>query len=365
MKRLVVGALVALVCVAIGAGWWWKSRAGDDAPSADAAPAAPIAQVRTEVPRVRGVAETIFALGEVTPAQVDGLSFARGGQVTSLAVVVGDTVAKGATLATLAPDPAARQAYAQAVDAAALAQREQQRLQELMASHLATQSQLDAADKASRDAQGGVKALAEQDGGSASSTLVAPFDGVVAAVSAVQGDRVQAGAPVLQVARTDALRVVIGIEPAERARVRAGAHLTVTPIVAPGASAPAVDLVVDHVQQAVDPKTQRVDVVALLPHRSGASSASASFAPGMKVDARIQVGALQSLAVGRSAVLSDERGDYVFQVADGKARRVAVTRRLDDGTLAAIAGVANATLPIVVEGNYELQDGMAVREAAP
>ena len=358
MKRVVAGALVAVVCVAAGLGGWWKGRTADAA--ADTPPPAPVAQVRTELPRVRSVVQTLDAVGDVATSQTAGLGFARAGQITALSVVVGDKVAKGATLATLAPDPAVKQAYRQAVDGAGLAQREWDRQKALLASHLATQSQVDAAEKAWHDAQGTVRALDEQGGGEGSSALAAPFDGVVTNVAALQGDRVQAGAPVLQVGRVDALRVLIGIEPAERARVRPGTRVTVTPVIAPGATAAPLDLVVDDVQDAVDPKTQLVDVVALLPR-----AAATRFAPGMKVEARIQLGSAQSLAVARNAVLTDERGDYVFQVAGGKARRVAVTRTLDDGTLVAIAGVTDMTLPIVVEGNYELQDGMAVREASP
>jgi hypothetical protein len=76
------------------------------------------------------------------------------------------------------------------------------------------------------------------------------------------------------------------------------------------------------------------------------------------------VGTLSALAVPHDALLSDEQGDYVFQVRDGKARRVAVKRGLDAGGLVAVEGLADTRAPVVVEGNYELEDGMAVRESA-
>jgi RND family efflux transporter MFP subunit len=327
------------------------------AAAADAAP--PVAQVRSELPRVQSLAKTLSVLGDVTASQTSGLSFARAGQVAALSVVVGDKVAKGATLATLTPDPASRQAYQQAVDAAALAQRELERQTQLLASHLATQSQVDSAEKAARDARGAVTALNEQDGARGTSQLLAPFDGVVTTVTAIQGDRVQAGAPVLQVGRTDALRVLMGIEPSERANVHAGTRATVWPVVGPGSTAPPIDLAITQMQDAVDPKTQLVEAVAAIPR-----GLAAQLASGMKVRAQLQVGALSAVAVSRSAVLTDERGDYVFQILGGKAHRVAVVRRLDTGALVAIDGLTDMKSPVVVEGNYELQDGMAVKEAA-
>ena len=208
-------------------------------------------------------------LGDVGAGQSSGLSFARAGQVTQLSVVVGDKVAKGAVLA----DAVARSRGAAGVPAgrrrggAGPARGDRQA--QLLASHLSTQSQLDAADKALRDAQGAVAALDEQGGGRATSQLLAPFDGVVATVSALQGDRVQAGASVLQVGRGDPLRVTLGIEPADRPRVRVGMPVALRAVGAPEAQAP-LALRVSEVQDAVDPKTQLVGVVVMLPRAAAA-----------------------------------------------------------------------------------------------
>jgi membrane fusion protein, multidrug efflux system len=356
MKRSIGWGLAALVVIAAALGGWWKSRAATETP---AEPAAPVATIKSELPRVQSIADTLDGIGDVNAGQVSGLSFARAGQVTELTVVVGDRFSKGAVLATLAPDPAVRQAYQAAVDGSGLAQREWDRQKQWLASHLATQSQVDAAEKAVRDAQGAVKALDEQGGGRGTSQWTAPFEGVVTTVSAMQGDRVQAGAPVLQVGRDDVLRVLIGIEPSERARVHAGTRVTLWPVLSPAAEARPIELMLSEVQNVVDPKTQLINVAATLPR-----GVAAQLAPGMKVRARLQVGAISAVAVPRNAVLTDEKGDYVFQVASGKAHRVAVTKRLDNGTLTAIDGVQDMKLPIVTEGNYELEDGMAVKDAA-
>ena len=328
MKRSMAGALAVLAALGLVGGAWWIAHRAGAASAVDTAAAPPVASVRSELPKVQTVAETLDVLGDVGAGQASGLSFTRAGQITQLSVVVGDRVKKDQVLATLLPDPVVRQAYQQAVDAVALSRRERDRQQQLLESHLSTQSQLDAADKALRDAQGAVVALDEQGGGRGTSELLAPFDGVVTAVSAVQGDRVQAAAPVLQVGRDDPLRITLGIEPAYRGRVHAGTPVTLRAVGAPDAQAP-IALRVSDVQNAVDAKTQLVGVVVILPR-----GVATQFAPGMKVQAQLQVGTVQAVALPRNAVLTDERGDYVFQVEGGKAHRVKVERRLDDGTLA-------------------------------
>ncbi len=356
MKAVSGWTLVALAAVGVGAALWFR-------PAADKAPAAaaeePVAQVRTELAREHVLLDTVNAFGEVSAGQLAGLSFRRAGQVTRLVVLPGDRIARGATLATLAPDPAVREAYNQALNAAAAARREADRLRQLLALQLATQSQVDAAVKAADDASGNVKALDAQDGGSGSSKIVAPFDGVVASVAVAQGDRVAAGAPILQLSRADALRVQIGIEPADSRRVHAGTKVSLQPVIGPNGPAAAIDAVVASVQDLVDPKTQLVSAIVSLPRQT-----AGSLVPGMKVRASLQVGTQTSIAVPRDAVLSDDHGDYVFQVTNGKAHRRAVKKALEASGLSAITGLADLAAPVVVVGNHELQDGMAVKEAA-
>jgi hypothetical protein len=63
-------------------------------------------------------------------------------------------------------------------------------------------------------------------------------------------------------------------------------------------------------------------------------------------------------------VLTDAGGAYIFQVSGGKARRVNVVQGAESQGMIPISGPLDAKLPIVVLGNYELQDGMSVREGA-
>jgi hypothetical protein len=66
--------------------------------------------------------------------------------------------------------------------------------------------------------------------------------------------------------------------------------------------------------------------------------------------------------VPRNAVLHDGKGDYIYQVAGSKAERVAVRTGIETDKYTEITGPIDTKSPIVTAGNYELQDGMAVRE---
>jgi RND family efflux transporter MFP subunit len=323
------------------------------APPAPAAAPAPTAVVKTQPLQQRDLTDSLTAFGEVTTGQVVAISFPRAGQVSRLLVVPGQRVKPGTRLATLASDPNAKLAYTQAVSAVGFARGELRRNEELFALQLATQSQVDAARKALQDAEANLAAQRQLGGDVGLATVAAPFDGVVTAVAVAQGDRIQPGAAILQLGHTDLLRVRLGIEPADSHLVRAGLPLTLSPVDDPSKSASAT---IAESQGLVDPKTQLVDAVAEVP------AARASFlVPGMHVRADIKVGQHLSWAVPRAAVLTDPTGAYIFQVSGGKAHRVNVTSGGESQGLVAISGSIDPHLPVVVLGNYELQEGMQVK----
>ncbi|MDB6000527.1 MAG: Cobalt/zinc/cadmium efflux transporter [Rhizobacter sp.] len=359
MKRLYSGA-IAIAVVAAFATWSAVRLPSASGATNASAPAAPVAQIRSELAKQRLLTESLVGIGEVAPGQGFAMSFTRSGQVTALATIAGNRVSKGTVLAALTPDPASLQAYEQANSTLALAQQELDRLRQLLDLQLATRSQVDVAQKAVTDARQALKAMEQQDGGRRTSTLTAPFDGVVVAVPASLGDRVQAGAPILQLARTDSLRVQIGIEPADSPRIRAGMTAFVSPVAAPDSDATAIPAKVSEVQDVVDPKTQWVNAVVVLPR-----AAAGQLVPGMKVRAHIAVSSRSAVSVPRNAVLTDERGSYLFQVIGDKAHRVAVTPSIEASGFVAIQGLEQLAYPVVVVGNYELQDGMAVKEMGP
>jgi RND family efflux transporter MFP subunit len=339
-------ALVTIVIlVAVASGWLLYHRSST-ASSAGSAPSAVTALVKTQPIQQQMMAATVSALGDVNTGRVVAVSFPRAGQVSQLLVLVGQRVRPGAPLATLTTDPSAKLAYAQAVSATSFARGEVRRNEELLALQLATRSQVDGAGKLLQDAEHNLAAQREFGGNLGVATVVAPFDGLVTVVTAAQGDRLQPGAPILQLGHTDVLRVRLGIEPEDVHLVRVGLPVTLAPVA-------------DFTQRLVDPQTRLVDAIAEVP-----ATAAPFLVPGMRVRATIAVGQQLSWAAPRAAVLADASGTYLFQVAGGTAHRVTVTKGAESEGLVAVSGPIDPKLPIVVLGNHELQDGMRVREGS-
>ena len=313
----------------------------------------PSVLVRTVPLRQQSMSDVLTAFGQVMTGLDVAISFPRAGQVSRLLVIPGQRVRRGTPLVTLTSDPNARLAYTQASNAVDFAQGELRRVQELFALQLATQSQVDAAGRALRDAQAMLMTQRQLGGATGSATVTAPFDGVVDSVSVSQGDRVQPGAVIMQLGHTDVLRVRLGIEPSDSRLLRVGMPVTLSML---DDSSKTVSVVITESQGLVDPKTQLIDAVAMIP-----ASRASFFVVGMHVKATIEVGQHSSFAVPRAAVLTDTVGAYVFQVTGGKARRVNVTPGTESQGMISISGPVDPTLPIVVLGNYELQEGMQVK----
>jgi len=316
----------------------------------------PSVQVETVALQQRPMADTVFGYGVVSPdtRSLQNISLPRPGQIVALWVTAGQTVKKGTPLLEFGTGADAAMSYQQALQAVDFAQSEVVRNEELVSQQLATQSQLAAAKKALADAQAALHAQKAIGTGRSLERVVAPFDGVVVAIQAAQGDRLPAGASVLQLAKAGAQRVLLGVEPDEAARVHPGMTVSVVPVFNAERQIPGR---VAQVSGMINPQTQFVDVLVDVP--------GSGLMPGTRVRAEIQLSQRTLWVVPRSAVLQDAQGTYLFQVRGGKARRVDVKTGLERDGLIAVQGAFNADEPVVSLGNYELRDGMAVRGSPP
>lgn len=326
-------------------------------PAALAAAAAdqPSVLVRTEPLRRQTLSETLTVYGTVVAASgaTENLSFARPVQVAKLLVAPGQVVKRGERLLELATEATAAAAYRQAESAEAFARGELKRIEDLAAQRLATRSQLAAARKALQDAEAGLAAQRKLGAGLDNEIVKAPFDALVATISVQQGDRVAAGASVMQLAKSGALRALLGVEPEDSSRVHVGMPIRLSSVFNSGKT---VDARVSQVFGAINPQTRLVDVAARL------AGSTEGLLPGMQVRGLIDLDGQQGWVVSRSAVLQDGRGAYLFQVDGGRARRVNVSIGVESDAVVAVSGPLDSHLKVVVLGNYELKDGMALRE---
>jgi len=214
---------------------------------------------------------------------------------------------------------------------------------------LATKDQLAQADKAVSDAQANLDALRRDGADHPSQTLTAPFDGIIATIPIAQGDRVQPAATLMTITRLDGLVVTVGIEPGVRARIRRGETVHLVPL----AGGSELDGEILRVDDMLNPKTRLVDADVSVP--SGSVISGAAFRADIKVDE------LRGWIVPHDAVLTDDNGAYLFQVAGTTASRVDIKVTGSAGGDDVVQGPLDPKRPIVAQGNYQLSDHTPVR----
>jgi RND family efflux transporter MFP subunit len=297
---------------------------------------------------------TVYGQVEPDPGALRGVSVAHGGEVTRLWVGAGARVTAGEPLLALATEPQARLAYEQAQADVRYATSELAREQKLYDQQLATNAQLAQAKKALVTAQATLAAQKRQGSGAKTAVIHSPYDGIVSAINVSPGDRVAANAVLLKLVDQHRLWVHLGVQPEQQGRLQLGMPVALTPVFEPAVHLQASIL---QVHAAINPATGLLDAIVAL-----TGDQATHLLPGMWMRGVITVRQAQLLAVPNSAVLSDAAGTYVFVVRDGKAHRIDVQTTFADNGWIGIRGALKAGAAVVVLGNYELQDGIAVRE---
>jgi membrane fusion protein (multidrug efflux system) len=142
----------------------------------------------------------------------------------------------------------------------------------------------------------------------------------------------------------------VGVEPTQIDKVKAALPVNLASLL-PGRK-PAEGKV-RGLGAAIDPKTRLVPATIDIP--AGSALSGEGFKAG------IVVGKLQGWMVPRDAVGIDKNGTFVFQVAEGHAKRVDVNVVGSVENTSVIDGPIDAQLKIVLSGNYQIADGDAVR----
>jgi RND family efflux transporter MFP subunit len=321
-------------------------------------PPAPSVLIETVAPREQVLKHTVQGYGTVATSEdaVVGISFLHPGQISRLRVRPGEVVKAGAVLLELSTDPSATLGYQTAVAALDFAKRDLARTQTLLAQHLATNAQLAAAQKAVEDGMAAVEVQRKLGNDRTTEVITAPFNGYVTALTVALGDRVQPNTTVLKLAPSDRVQVTVGLQPEDAARVQPGMAAEVVPVFTPDGRLRGV---VRGATGTINPATKRLDAWVEF------VAAEKELVPGTAVSVEIVLEQHTGWVVPRDAVLRDGKGDYIFQVTGNKADRVAVKTGIETDKYTEIIGPIDTKKPIVKVGNYELQDGMAVREGAP
>ncbi|MFZ1867806.1 MAG: efflux RND transporter periplasmic adaptor subunit [Steroidobacteraceae bacterium] len=271
--------------------------------------------------------------------------------VAEIDVRLGEEVPAGAPLIRLAPSPATAASYTQARSALAVAERLVASTRKLVAGHLATAQQLADARKSESDARSQLQAL-DAVGAGGSHAIRAPFRAIVTTLSTTPGSIVAEGTALLDLAAPQSLVLNVGVVPAQAAAIHPNDAVAVRLI---GGTQPitAKVLVCGAVAEA---DTGLVPVAISLPPNG--------FLPGEMARAAITTGEMRGYVVPHAAILADDSGNpYVVQAVAGVAHKVPVQVLVAHGSEDVISGKLDARAPLVLSGNYQLDDGMKVRLA--
>lgn len=320
--------------------------------------AASVAVVTGQIQK-RTLHEHLTAYGRViaNPSDVRTVSTLEMGRVTRLDVALGQKVSKGQVLLEITPTPQAHNAWLKARHAVASMRAKWTQTRDLFKQKLATRADVAAALQQYNNAKADLQALRKQGASGRELKVKSPGAAIVTKVQVQPDAVVQAGQPLLELGDSDHLRVRLGLEPEDAPRVHPGQVVTLSTVF--GNQGRSISAKVNRVQGMVDPATHLVDALVDLNGSNARGLTIGSWLVG-----KLRVRTLKQLSVPHSAVLSGSGGSYLFTIEHGHAHKVPVQIVLQTAQWTAVRSPKlHAGQIVVVTGNYELSDGMAVRKA--
>jgi len=357
--------LIVLLVVAAAAAWAGyeyarrHAEAHDPAttePSAAEEETKPVAEVEVAPVRVGPIAEFVSAYGTVTsqPGEVRIITAAFESQVVRLLVNPGQAVTEGMPLLELEASPETLVALQEAKNAAEAAGRDLKQTQQRFSEHLATNQDLSAAEAAATGAELKRKSLLDRGVGE-KQQLKAANAGVVSKIDVQEGQIVPAGTALVEIAAERRVEVKLGVEPGDIAVLKPDQPVHLRPM--DGSADQNIDGKVRLIGRRVDPTTRLVDVLVSLPPDANLlleTYVAAQIESTKKVDS--------ALLVPTNAALPDEGEEHkVFTIKDGHAKKHSVKVGLENtNDVQIITDELHEGDEVIVLGNFELEDGMAV-----
>jgi membrane fusion protein (multidrug efflux system) len=333
---------LALAVAVVAALYLTFVRVGQHRPAAPEGEAAgPVAAVRTKPLRKGTIAEKVLAYGTVVavPGSSQSISVSYESRVRRFAASAGERVAPHTSLLEIEPSPETLAKLERAEAAYASAKKALGYVDQRFDLHLATNEERLQARRSFEEADLTLTSLRRQGARREGQTIRSPFAGVVAKIELVpdSGVEVQLGVEIDNVSHLEVH------QPVTLKSVQRGVAVTGR---------------VRVVGRTVNPATRLVDILVSLP-------ASGGLLVGEYVQGKIRVASTEGLIAPRAAVLPEEGHFVIFTIEKGRARKRIVRLGLENEKEVEVLGEGlSPGEPVVVLGNYELEDGMAVRRAS-
>lgn len=294
-----------------------------------------------------------FGTAQFASDRQRSVAVVKPGQVLGVAVIAGQTVKKGDPLLSVGPMPSGSPAVQQARIDAEFAKRDLARVQHLVDEKLATNQDLQNAEKQSAAAEAALHALGG--GGAGGARLRAPIDGIVASVLVQRGDVVQAGKPAVVIAAGNDMVVRAGFEVEDLPELQSGLTTWLAPVYR-GPDGARIRAQLSTMHRVVDPATQLVEGVI------NVSNAPDWMAAGLAVRVDVVIKAHDNaVRVPRGALLDRDGSPGVFVIEKGHAHWKKITLGIQGPDMLEVTKGLSPGQRVATVGRSSLSDGMAVR----
>jgi RND family efflux transporter MFP subunit len=348
-KRIIIGAIAVVLVISALA--WVAQRFGV---GKEEKKTGPVPQVQVAKVERKTITEKVIVYGSVVaqPGKTHSVSIAFETRVRHVLVAPGQFVHENDPLIEIELSPGAQVQFQQAKNAAEAARNELKQTQERFNLKLATNQDLSAAQKTARDAEAQLTALQRAVAGG-DNRMHSDISGVIAKVDAQDGQIVPSGGPLVEIVAENEIEVKLGVEPEDLSAAQEGAPITIVPLNDPTAAK--VDGTIRLVTRRIDPTTRLVDVYVALPEGT-------KLLLDQYVRGEIQRTEKDALVVPRSAVLPNESREFeIFTVANNRAVKHTVKVGAENPKeMQVMANDLHDGDPVVIVGNYELEDDMTV-----
>ena len=295
--------------------------------------------------------KSVLAVGSLRSDESVMVRAEQSGRITALNFKEGQPVRLGQVLVQL-DDSVARAELEQARANQKLGKAKFDRAVELKQRNFISGQAQDEAENAMRVADATVSLA---DAKLAKLTIKAPFSGTVGLRTASTGDYVKDGQDIVNLEKTDPIKVDFKVPEIFQSKIKPGQALSVVLDALPGQ---AFTGKVFAVNPQLDTNGRAVVLRAQMDNRSGA------LRPGMFARVRLTLADTgETVVVPEQSVAMQGEDQVMFKVIDGRAMRTKVEigqRR--DGKVEIVEGVASGDT-IVIAGWQRLRDGAAVRAA--
>jgi HlyD family secretion protein len=362
-RWVIIGAIVLIALILAGVAMLMsRGSSQTDAAQSAGGKGGQAPTVTVVIPGVSQVARTITASGPLAAKRDQPIGIAgQGGRVIRVLVDAGSWVRGGQTLAVVDRSVQAQQAAQLAAQIesaranAALAQSDYERAISLQGRGFVSKAEIDA-KKASRDAAYAQVRVAQAQLGATRAQIgqlnvVAPAAGLILSRNVEVGQVVSPGSGALfRLAEGGQMEMRAQLSQQDLAFVHAGMPATVTPV---GAQSP-VGGSVWQVAPVIDPQSRLGEVRIAIPY-------TLATKPGGFAEARITGGSTTAPVLPQSAVLSDDRGNYVYVVnAKNQVERRNIRIGSVDDTGVTIAEGLSGNEPVVLSAGPFLNPGQKI-----